>query len=124
MLTEDYSGLPIDIGVTEANGSAEREAAIAMLNRLPKRTGRTLTADKAYDATEFVAALPRKRLEEKRDGPSRREYICHGCRGRHVGPFFNGQSIARAIQAGGAAGTIHFIYQVMGLDRKIPVCLS
>lgn len=95
-----------------------------MRDRLPKRTRRTLTADKAYDTTEFVAALPRKRLEEKRDGPSRREYIRHGCRGRHVGPFFNGQSIARAIQTGGRGRDDSFLCEVMSFDRKISVCLS
>ena len=33
----------------------EREAALAMLDRLPTRRRRTLGADKAYDIAEFVA---------------------------------------------------------------------
>jgi len=43
--------------VTEANGFAEREAALTMLDRLPKRVRRSLAADKDYDTSAFVAAL-------------------------------------------------------------------
>jgi len=57
VLMEHRTGLPVDVEVTEANGFAEREAALTMLDRLPKRAHRTLAADKAYDTTDFVAAL-------------------------------------------------------------------
>ena len=43
--------------LTRANGSAEREAALAMLGRRGKRRGVTLGADKAYDVAEFVDGL-------------------------------------------------------------------
>jgi transposase len=55
VLMEHRHGLPIDVEVTEANGTAERAAALAMLDRLPRRERRTLAADKAYDSAEFVA---------------------------------------------------------------------
>jgi IS5 family transposase len=60
VLMENRHGLIVDFEVTEANGYAERDAAIAMIDRLPRRTkaGRrrriTLAADKGYDAKEFV----------------------------------------------------------------------
>ena len=57
VLMEHRTGLPVDVEVTEANGFAERAAALTMLDRLPRRRRRTLAADKAYDTAEFVAAL-------------------------------------------------------------------
>jgi hypothetical protein len=47
VLMEHRTGLPVDVEVTEANGFAEREAALTMLDRLPKCVRRTLAADKA-----------------------------------------------------------------------------
>jgi IS5 family transposase len=59
---EHRTGLPVDVEVTEANGFAEREAALAMVDRLPQRCRRTLAADKAYDTAEFVTALPERQI--------------------------------------------------------------
>jgi len=57
LLMENRHGLIVDTALTHATGTAEREAAIAMLGRL-KRTGRiTLGADKAYDTADFIASL-------------------------------------------------------------------
>jgi transposase len=55
VLMEHRLGLPVDAEFTEADGFAERETAIGLMKRQPKRTGRTLAADKAYDTREFVA---------------------------------------------------------------------
>lgn len=55
VLMEHRQGLPIDAEFTEATGFAEREAGIRLMKRQPKRTGRTLGGDKAYDTREFVA---------------------------------------------------------------------
>ena len=41
--------------MTEANGDAEREAALRLLDRHPSHEQRTLAADKAYDTKQFVA---------------------------------------------------------------------
>jgi len=55
VLMDHRHGLPVDVEVTAATGYAEREAALAMLDRLPKRSGRrTLAADKGYDAADFI----------------------------------------------------------------------
>jgi transposase len=55
VLMDHRNGLPVDVEVTSATGYAEREAALKMLDRLPKRIGqRTVAADKAYDTADFV----------------------------------------------------------------------
>ena len=46
----------VDVELTEAHGRAEREAAVAMVER--STTGRaTLGADRGYDTRDFVAQL-------------------------------------------------------------------
>ena len=55
-LMENRNGLAVDLETTLATGTAEREAARAMVARALKR-GSTLGADKNYDVAEFVLAL-------------------------------------------------------------------
>lgn len=55
VLMENRNGLVVDVSVTEATGTAEREAALQMLSRQKRRHHITLGADKAYDTREFVA---------------------------------------------------------------------
>ena len=55
-LMENRNGLAVDLETTLATGTAEREAAKAMVARALKR-GSTLGADKNYDVAEFVSAL-------------------------------------------------------------------
>jgi transposase len=57
LLMENRNGLIVDALVTEASGTAEREAALAMLGRQGGRHRATLGADKAYDVANFVADL-------------------------------------------------------------------
>jgi transposase len=60
LLTENRHGFIIDTAVTEASGTAERDAAIALLGELPLTTRRiTVAADKAYDIRAWVAAVRR-----------------------------------------------------------------
>ena len=55
LLTENRNGLVVGVLLTEANGTAEREAALRLLDRYV--TGRaTLGADRGYDMRDFVAA--------------------------------------------------------------------
>ncbi len=56
-LMENRNGLVVDGGVTQASGTAEREAALAMLDRRKRRRRITLGADKAYDVRQFVEDL-------------------------------------------------------------------
>ncbi len=58
LLMENRNGLIVDGCVTEANGHAERTAALAMIEKRADRPGRiTLGADKGYDAEDFVNEL-------------------------------------------------------------------
>jgi hypothetical protein len=54
---ENRNGLVVDTRLTPATGTAEREAAIAMLNEIPGRGRITVGADKAYDTADFVANM-------------------------------------------------------------------
>jgi len=55
VLTENRNGLVVDARLTQPSGTAEREAALAMLGRLPGKIRKTVGADKAYDIESFVA---------------------------------------------------------------------
>lgn len=56
-MMENRNGLAVDGGITQASGTAEREAALAMLDRRTRRRRVTLGADKAYDVRQFVEDL-------------------------------------------------------------------
>jgi transposase len=54
-LMDHRHGLIVDVEVTQADGYAERETAIKLLDRNDSRERRTVSADKAYDTAQFVA---------------------------------------------------------------------
>jgi len=53
-VSENRHGLVVDVRVTGANGTAERTAALEMLEELPNSARRTVGADKAYDTRDFI----------------------------------------------------------------------
>jgi len=55
LLTENRNGLVVKTEVFQANGTAERDAALVMLEQLPSGYRVTLGADKGYDTRGFVA---------------------------------------------------------------------
>ena len=55
LLMENRNGLIITTELFQANGTAERDAALVMLERLPGESRVTVGADKAYDTKDFVA---------------------------------------------------------------------
>jgi transposase len=55
LLMENRNGLVVDACLTHATGTAEPEAALAMLEALPDGGHKTVGADKAYDTAGFVA---------------------------------------------------------------------
>lgn len=59
-LMENRNGLVVD--VTQATGTAEREAAHAMAKRTIHKPGATLGADKNYDTPDFVAKLRQRKV--------------------------------------------------------------
>jgi len=55
VMMENRNGLAVNASITKASGTAEREAAKAMMGELPGKKRITVGADKAYDTKEFVA---------------------------------------------------------------------
>lgn len=62
ILMENRNGLVVDVAVTHATGTAEREAALEMLQRSVTRKGATVGADKGYDCKAFVKDCRRLRM--------------------------------------------------------------
>jgi transposase len=57
VLMENRNGLLVQTFLTEANGRAEREAAMLMAEAIPREKRVTLGGDKNYDTQEFVREL-------------------------------------------------------------------
>jgi transposase len=54
VLMENRNGMVVDVTFTQATGTAEREAALDMLDGVPGSQRVTLGADKGYDTQDFV----------------------------------------------------------------------
>jgi hypothetical protein len=57
VMMENRNGLLVETFLTEANGRAERDAALLMAEAVPRRKRVTLAGDKNYDTREFVREL-------------------------------------------------------------------
>ena len=55
LLVENRNGLIVDAELLEANGRAERDAALVMLEQVPGDDRITVGGDKGFDTAEFVA---------------------------------------------------------------------
>lgn len=55
LLVENRNGLIVNTEVFEANGTAERDAALVMLEQIPGTKQVTVGGDKEYDTSDFVA---------------------------------------------------------------------
>lgn len=96
-LMENRNGLLVDFRVGEANGRAEREIALQMIDEaLPGDGPITLGADKGYDTQDFVAS----------------------CRARHVVPHVAQNQHARRRSAVDGRTTRHAGYAVSQRIRK------
>jgi transposase len=63
VLMENRNGLVVAATLTEASGTAEREAALAMLDATPRGKRRiTLGGDKGYDVTDFIGDLRQRKV--------------------------------------------------------------
>jgi transposase len=65
-LTENRHGLVLGVTTTEANGKAECQAALCLLDRLKSRHGlspQTIGADKGYDSGTFYLELEQRGIE-------------------------------------------------------------
>jgi transposase len=87
VLMENRNGLILDVLVNQATGRAEREAALAMLDRrkLPRKRV-TLAADKGYDTRDFVEQLRQRQVTPHiARNTSRRRSAIDGRTTRHPG---------------------------------------
>jgi transposase len=55
LLTENRNGLIVTTEVFQANGTAERDAAMVMMEQIPGEQRVTVGGDKGYDTRDFVA---------------------------------------------------------------------
>jgi transposase len=62
VISENRHGLVVEACVTQSETRAEREAALRMLQRVRRRPGATLGADKAYQEESFIAGLRQQRI--------------------------------------------------------------
>jgi transposase len=86
LLMENRNALIIDMELNLPSGFAERDAALAMLDRLPKRKRRrTLAADKAYDVKGFVGELRDRRVTPHVAPNTKRTSAIDGRTTRHAG---------------------------------------
>ncbi|NQW16533.1 MAG: IS5 family transposase [Chloroflexi bacterium] len=84
VLMENRNGLVVDLALTQATGTAERQAALMMLGRLPRRRRITIGADKGYDTKDFVAGC-RKRSVSPHVARKRKHSAIDGRTVRHSG---------------------------------------
>ncbi len=55
LLTENRNGLIVNTEVFQANGTAERDAALILLEQIPSARRVTVGADKGYDTKDFIS---------------------------------------------------------------------
>lgn len=60
VMTENRNGLVVDTELVIASGTAERDAALEMIDRIEGEHRVTIAADKAYDTREFVRRTRQK----------------------------------------------------------------
>jgi transposase len=96
LLTENRNGLIVTTEVFQANGTAERDAALVMLEQVPGEHRVTVGADKGYDTRDFVAE----------------------CRNLHVTPHVAQNTKRRGGSAIDGRTTRHSGYEVSQKKRK------
>jgi transposase len=88
LLAENRNGLVVDLRLTEATGTAERTAALEMLESVARPRGKTVTAgaDKAYDTKDFVTSCRERNVTPHvaQNDTNRRSAI-DGRTTRHIG---------------------------------------
>lgn len=96
LLMENRNGLIVNTEVFEANGTAERDAALVMLEQIPGTKRVTVAADKGYDTKDFVSE----------------------CRNLRVTPHVAQNENRRGGSAIDARTARHAGYQISQLNRK------
>lgn len=121
LLTENRHGLIVNTEVFQANGTAERDAALVMLEQIPGTRRVTVGADKGYDTKDFVAecrhlnVTPQVAQNVNRNGGS----AIDGRTTRHGGDAISQQKRKRIEECFGWLKTIALIRKVRhrGIDK-------
>ncbi len=69
VLMENRNGLVVDVSLTQATGTAEREAALGMLGNVPGSQRITVGGDKNYDTKDFVTDCRAMKVTPPRGSP-------------------------------------------------------
>lgn len=114
LLTENRNGLIVGTELFQANGTAERDAALMMLERIPTLRRVTVGADKGYDTKDFIAECRRMNVtphvaqNTKRNGGS----VVDGRTTRHAGYAVSQQKRKRIEECFGWLKTVALIRKV------------
>jgi transposase len=114
VLIENRHGIIVDTETFEANGTAERDAALVMLERVDGTERVTLGADKGYDTADFVAecrnmnVTPHVAQNDKRPGGS----AIDGRTSRHAGYAISQRARKRIEECFGWLKTIALMRKV------------
>ncbi len=87
VLMENRNGLVVNVAVCSATGTAEREAALAMIDQLLDNRRTTLGADKNYDTKDFIKDLRDRNVTPHvaQNQNARRSSAIDGRTTRHTG---------------------------------------
>jgi IS5 family transposase len=114
LLIENRNGLIVDTETFQANGTAERDAALVMLERVDGTKRITVAGDKGYDTADFVVecrhmkATPQVAQNHKRPGGS----AIDGRTTRHAGYAISQQKRKRIEECFGWLKTIALMRKV------------
>jgi hypothetical protein len=121
-LMENRSGLIVEAELTQADGHAERAAAISMIERHSPASQRRLTlgADKGYDSADFVTEL-RRMCVAPHVAAKARSWAIDGRTTRHAGYAVANASLSRSRSPSAGAPRSHW---EPTLSAVAPACRS
>jgi transposase len=95
VLMENRNGLVVDVAITQSTGTAEREAALDMLEQVPVSRRITVGADKGYDTADFVTMCRRMNITPH---VARRQWSKVDGRTTHHAGYLSSQRIRKRVE--------------------------
>ena len=120
VLMENRNGLVVNVRLTQATGTAEREAAVEMVEEIPTEKRVTLGADKNYDVKDHVEQLrERKVTPHVAQNETRRRSAIDGRTTRHAGYRISQRARKKVEETFGWMKTIGLLRKLRhrGLER-------
>ena len=120
LLMENRHSLAVDTRLTRATGTAEREAALAMIRKRAGARRLTLGGDKNYDTRDFVKALREQRVTPHvAQNQTNRSSAIDGRTTRHAGYAVSQKKRKRVEEIFGWMKTIGLMRKVRHRGRKL-----